>query len=144
MNDSGLNGRLYGAWLVAIIATVGSLYFSEIAGFLPCKLCWFQRICMYPMVILLGIACFKNDRGMSVYLLPLTVIGGLISILHLAEQHLGLFQTICTGTVPCSGKYIQWLGFMTIPLLALMAFILVSVMLWRDWYLWRHESKERS
>ncbi|TCP19983.1 disulfide bond formation protein DsbB [Scopulibacillus darangshiensis] len=129
MNDS-LNKSLYFAWVTAIVATLGSLYFSEIAGFEPCKLCWIQRIFMYPLVLILGIACFRNDRVIAIYVLPLTIIGGCVSILHYSEQKLGLFEGTCTTGVPCSGEYINWLGFITIPLLALVAFVLITVFLW--------------
>jgi disulfide bond formation protein DsbB len=123
------NKSLYFAWVVALVATLGSLYFSEIAGFIPCKLCWFQRIAMYPLTIILGIACFRNDRRIAMYVLPISIIGGCISILHIFEQKLGVFKGMCTVGVPCSGEYIHWLGFITIPMLALTAFILISTAL---------------
>ncbi|GGH85248.1 disulfide bond formation protein DsbB [Pullulanibacillus pueri] len=125
--DSGINKGLYFAWVVAMVATLGSLYFSEIAHFMPCELCWFQRICMYPLSVILGIACFRNDRKIAVYVLPLTLIGSLFSIVHILEQKLGVFTRVCTEGVPCSGEYIHWFGFMTIPMLALIAFLLISV-----------------
>lgn len=126
-----MSKRLYLAWLIALIATLGSLYFSEIAGFTPCKLCWFQRIFMYPLSIILGVACFRNDRKIGLYVLPLTSIGSLISLLHLGEQHFGWFAEICRGGggVPCSGRYINWFGFITIPLLAFTAFLLITMIL---------------
>ncbi len=77
---------LYLAWVVSLAATGGSLYLSEILGYIPCKLCWFQRIFMYPEVILLGIASYKNDRRQAGYVLPLSIIGGLFSLYHYAEQ----------------------------------------------------------
>lgn len=121
---------LYFAWLIAVVATGGSLYFSEIAGFAPCELCWIQRIFMYPLVILLGIACFKGDRHIIPYVLPLTIIGGCFSIYHYIEQKANLFPSICTGDgVPCSGEYINEFGFITIPLLALAAFVAITVLL---------------
>ncbi|HEU5138441.1 MAG TPA: disulfide oxidoreductase [Bacillales bacterium] len=119
---------LYFAWLTAIVATGGSLYFSEIAGFVPCELCWYQRILMYPLVIILGIACFKGDKRIIPYVLPLSIIGGCISIYHYSEQKFGA-PSICTSNVPCSGEYINWLGFITIPLLALTAFVMITVFL---------------
>ncbi|HET7628722.1 MAG TPA: disulfide oxidoreductase [Bacillales bacterium] len=119
---------LYFAWLVAVIATGGSLYFSEIAGYVPCELCWYQRIFMYPLVIILGIASFKGARSITTYVLPLSIIGGCFSIYHYSEQKFGT-PSFCTGTVPCSGEYINWLGFITIPLLALTAFLLITLFL---------------
>ncbi|MFC7394924.1 disulfide oxidoreductase [Scopulibacillus cellulosilyticus] len=130
--SDSLNLRLYFAWIVAIISTLGSLYFSEIAGFEPCKLCWIQRIFMYPLAIILGIACFRNDRSISIYTLPLTMIGGIVSIIHYSEQKLGLFRGICQSGIPCSGEYINWFGFITIPFLALIAFVLITVTLMID------------
>lgn len=125
-----MSKKLYAAWVIALIAMLGSLFFSEIAGFIPCKLCWFQRICMYPLTILLGIACFRNDRRIGIYLLPLTVIGACFSLLHLGEQHFRWFEGMCRGGgVPCSGEYIHWFGFITIPLLALIAFGLITLLL---------------
>ncbi|HET7577716.1 MAG TPA: disulfide oxidoreductase [Bacillales bacterium] len=120
---------LYIAWLAAIVATGGSLYFSEIRGFIPCELCWYQRILMYPLVILLGIACFRGDKHIIPYILPLSIIGGCFSIYHYSEQKFSA-PSICTaGPVPCSGEYINWLGFITIPLMALTAFVIITVVL---------------
>jgi disulfide bond formation protein DsbB len=123
---------LYFAWVVSLIALSGSLFFSEVMGFEPCKLCWFQRIMMYPQVLLLGMACYRNDRRIIPYVLPLSIIGGFISLYHYAEQKIpGLAKLLpCTVGVPCDQDYINWLGFITIPLLALIAFILIVFFLW--------------
>lgn len=123
---------LYLAWVVSLVAVGGSLYFSEIMRFEPCKLCWFQRIFMYPQVLLLGIACYHNDRRFIPYLIPLSIVGGLISLYHYSEQKIPALAKLlpCTVGVPCNQDYIDWLGFITIPLLALVAFILIAVLLW--------------
>lgn len=120
---------LYGAWFVSLIATLGSLYFSEIKGFIPCELCWYQRISMYPLVLILGMATYKNDLNVPRYVLPLSLLGGSISVLHYLEQKVPGFGGIkpCVSGVPCSAEYINWLGFITIPFLALIAFVLISV-----------------
>lgn len=120
---------LYGAWFVSLVATLGSLYFSEIKGFIPCELCWYQRISMYPLVIILGIATFKNDLSVPRYALPLSLLGGSISVLHYLEQKVPGFGGIkpCVSGVPCSAEYINWLGFITIPFLAFVAFFLITV-----------------
>ncbi|MFD1019118.1 disulfide oxidoreductase [Thalassobacillus hwangdonensis] len=124
--------HLYFAWLISIIATLGSLYFSEIKEYIPCELCWYQRIFMYPLSILLGIATFYNERQIIKYVLPLSIIGGSISLFHYLEQKVPGFAQIkpCAQGVPCSAEYINWLGFITIPFLALTAFVSITVILW--------------
>ncbi|MNN61774.1 Disulfide bond formation protein C [compost metagenome] len=122
---------LYLAWLVSIVATAGSLYLSEVMLFEPCRLCWFQRIFMYPQVILLGIAAYREDRNIIRYLLPLNIIGGCISLFHYADQKIPGFSRVapCRVGVPCNVDYLDWFGFITIPLMALVAFILITVFL---------------
>lgn len=126
-----MNKPLLLAWLAAIIATLGSLYFSEVMHFIPCMLCWYQRIFMYPLAIILGIAFYRNDQGIYRYVLPLSIIGMLISGYHTLLQKLPYLQQfeMCTTGVPCSKDYINWLGFITIPLLAFIAFTIITVSL---------------
>jgi len=125
------NYGLYLAWLVALIATGGSLYFSEVAGFIPCELCWYQRILMYPLALILGIASYRDDRSVVIYTLPLSLIGAALSAYHYLLQKVpGLAElTPCKQGIPCSGQYINWLGFITIPFLAFVAFVLISLLL---------------
>ncbi|MFG3613353.1 disulfide oxidoreductase [Rummeliibacillus stabekisii] len=120
---------LYFAWLVSVVATLGSLYFSEIRGFIPCDLCWFQRIFMYPLVVILGIGTFQSDISVKKFVLPLSILGGFISFFHYLEQKVPGFGGIkpCVSGVPCSSEYINWLGFITIPFLALLAFTLITI-----------------
>ncbi len=120
---------LYMAWIVSVIATLGSLYFSEVRGFIPCELCWYQRIGMYPLSVILGIAAFYNESSIKKYVLPVSIIGGLISLFHYMEQKIPGFAAIkpCTQGVPCSAQYINWFGFITIPFLALIAFTLITI-----------------
>lgn len=122
---------LYLAWLVAVVATLGSLYFSEIKGFIPCELCWYQRILMYPLSLLLGIAAFYDEHSIKKYVLPLSILGMLVSSFHYMEQKIPGFAAIkpCMQGVPCSAQYINWFGFVTIPFLALTAFTLITVLL---------------
>ncbi|WHY76622.1 disulfide oxidoreductase [Neobacillus sp. WH10] len=117
------------AWIAAIIATLGSLYFSEVMHFIPCTLCWYQRIFMYPLAIILGIAVYRNDKRIYQYVLPFSIIGVLISGYHTLLQKIPYLQQfeMCTSGVPCSKDYINWLGFITIPLLALIAFIIITI-----------------
>ena len=135
--SSGNKGLLlYGAWFVSLIATMGSLYFSEIKGFIPCDLCWYQRISMYPLVLILGIATVQNDLKAFRYVLPLSLLGGSISVLHYLEQKIPGFGGFkpCVSGVPCNAEYINWLGFITIPFLALIAFVLITAfMLFLAW-----------
>lgn len=120
---------LYFAWIVSLVATGGSLYFSEVRHFVPCQLCWFQRILMYPLVILLGIASFRDDRDFRVYALPVSLLGMAIAFYHYLEQKVPGFGSpaLCAAGIPCTVQYINWLGFITIPFLSLVAFTLITV-----------------
>lgn len=120
---------LYFAWFVSLVATSGSLYFSEIKGFIPCDLCWFQRIFMYPLVVILGIGTFQSDTSVKKFVLPLSIVGSIISLLHYLEQKVPGFGGIkpCVSGIPCSAEYINWFGFITIPFLALLAFSLINI-----------------
>lgn len=129
LNQSKNVWILYFAWFVSLVATFGSLYFSEIKGFIPCDLCWFQRIFMYPLVVILGIATFQSDSTVKKFVLPLSIVGSIISFFHYLEQKVPGFGGIkpCVSGVPCSAEYINWLGFITIPFLALIAFTLINI-----------------
>ena len=122
---------LYLAWLLALIATFGSLYFSEVRHFVPCTLCWYQRILMYPLVLLLGIASYRQDRAIVPYVLPLTLLGVGVALFHYLDQKLPGFGPpgLCSAGVPCNAQYINWLGFVTIPFLSLVAFTGISATL---------------
>lgn len=122
---------LYLAWFVAVVATLGSLYFSEIRLFLPCELCWYQRIAMYPLAVLLGIAAYTNDLKITKYALPFSIIGGLIAFYHYLLEKVPGFASVkpCSKGIPCDVAWINWLGFITIPFLALTAFGLITVFL---------------
>lgn len=123
---------LYFSWLIALFASAGSLYFSEIMGFAPCTLCWVQRIFMYPLVVILGIASYRNDRQIITYVLPLTLIGGSIALFQYLEQKIPALASIapCKVGVPCDFEYINWFGFVTIPFLSLVSFTLITVILY--------------
>ncbi|MCF6136319.1 disulfide oxidoreductase [Pseudalkalibacillus berkeleyi] len=119
------------AWIIALIAVLGSLYFSEIAGFVPCQLCWYQRILMYPLAVIIGIGLYLDDPKLSWYVLPFSVIGVFVSSYHYLYQKTDWFSEIgsCTKGVSCSGEYINWLGFITIPLLSFTAFMLITIVM---------------
>ncbi|WP_337100201.1 disulfide oxidoreductase [Paenibacillus sp. YIM B09110] len=123
---------LFTAWAVAVLATAGSLYFSEVQHFVPCSLCWFQRIFMYPLTLLFIVAYAKGDKGIVSYALPLVAIGGGFSLYHTILQKLPHDSTLnACGPVSCKGDYLNWFGFITIPMLALTAFIIILVALLR-------------
>jgi disulfide bond formation protein DsbB len=124
------NFGLYFAWLVAIVAMSGSLYFSEVRAFVPCSLCWYQRIFMYPLVFILGIASFRQDKRIIPYILPLSILGGLIAAWHVLEENLPTLSIpMCNVGVPCTVKYVNYLGFITIPVMSLTAFTLITILL---------------
>lgn len=124
------------AWAAAVIAMFGSLYFSEIRQYEPCELCWYQRIIMYPFVVILGIATVKKDYKISLYTMILSAIGGLISMYHYGIQKLSFLADAAPacGRIPCTAAYINWFGFITIPFLALTAFVIIficSFLIWK-------------
>lgn len=110
---------------VAIGATVGSLYFSERAGFVPCELCWYQRIAMYPLGVLLAIAAVRGDRDIARYALPLAGAGLAISAYHVQLQLFPGQASFCDVANPCGGRWVEALGWMTIPMMAGTSFALV-------------------
>ncbi len=127
------NKPLLIAWLASIVSMVGSLFFSEVMKFVPCNFCWYQRIMMYPLVILLGVAFYQEDHKVTRYVLPLSILGIIVSGYHYALQKIPALKAfeVCTSGVPCSGQYINWLGFITIPLLAFVGFTIITIcMLW--------------
>ncbi len=114
---------------MAITATVGSLYFSEVRAFVPCALCWWQRVLMYPLVIVLGVATFRQDRSAWTYGLPLAVLGLATSSYHYLIQKVPAFAppAVCAAGVPCTLQYVNYFGFVTIPFMAGVAFALITV-----------------
>ena len=118
--------ELWCAFVVTAIATAGSLFFSEIAGYVPCELCWYQRICMYPLSILTLFAALTGDHRIARYLLPFPVIGAGVSTYHLlVENGVVEQQQACLVTAGgCATKWINEFGYMTIPTLALTGFAL--------------------
>ncbi len=120
----------YELWIVfaiSSIATGGSLFFSEIASFVPCELCWYQRICMYPLTIVTLLAALANDRVVCRYLLPLPLVGACVSVYHiLVENNVVEQARACLISAPggCATKWIDEFGYVTIPTLALTGFAL--------------------
>jgi disulfide bond formation protein DsbB len=124
--------ELWLAFLVAAVATAGSLFFSEVAGYVPCELCWYQRICMYPLSIVVLLAALANDHGVARYLLPLPLVGGAISVYHLLVENRVVGESrACFLSAPggCATKWVDEFGYVTIPTLALSAFVLAFAFL---------------
>lgn len=127
--SGALRPVLGGAWLVAALATAGSLYLSDVAGLVPCLLCWYQRIAMYPLVLLLGVAAVTRDPRSWRYVLPLSLAGLAVSIYHVTIQYrptLGVLD--CSAEAPCTARYLHVYGFVSIPVMAGAAFLLVSAL----------------
>lgn len=119
---------LYIAWVITIFATAGSLFFSQVMGFPPCILCWYQRIAMYPLVILLVVGILRRDKGIYLYVLPLSIAGGFIAAYHNLLYYKILPESMqpCMLGVSCTTKQIEWFGFITIPFMSLVAFIIIT------------------
>ena len=117
-------------FLIAISATFGSLFFSEIMKLPPCSLCWYQRICMYPLAVIYGSAIWFNDKEYRKYAYPLLLIGLCLSIYHNLLYYEVIPDSIapCSQGVSCTSKQIEFLGFLTIPLMSLASFSLISIL----------------
>lgn len=122
---------LWLAFGVALTATLGSLYFSEVASFTPCLLCWYQRVAMYPLVVMLGIAAVRDDARVRRYVAPIAVIGAAVSIYHIGVERLpGLPTGACSLNAPCDLIWVERFGFITIPVMALVGFVAVVTLLY--------------
>lgn len=120
------------SFAVSLIATFGSLFLSEIAKYTPCEFCWFQRIFMYPLTIILGVAYFSRARDVERYVLPLTLVGGLISIYHNYLQRAANPFVPCSAvgfSVSCTEKFFTYYGYITIPFMALTAFVTIFLLM---------------
>ncbi len=127
--DSTVWMLLFLAWLLAAISTLGALFLGEVMGYTPCVLCWYQRICMFPLVLILGAGLFPLDLKVLRYALPLTLTGLGIAVFQMLVQYGVVSESItpCTEGVPCSQVAVEWFGFLTIPLLSVAAFLAIAV-----------------
>lgn len=126
------------ALLTAIIATLGSLAYSEILGYAPCKMCWYQRIFMYPQVILLGLALWRKEWNIYFYSIVFSTIGGILALNHYILQTTGSSILPCSAvgySVSCSKVFVMHFGYITIPFMALTAFALMilSTIFWKKY-----------
>lgn len=131
MNTATTFWREYGPYLAfgaALTAMLGSLYYSEIAGFVPCTLCWYQRILMYPLTLIILVGIIKQDEYLPAYVLPFSITGMGVSAYHYLTQ-LGLIShsAACSVGVPCNLRYVNYFGFVTIPFMALTAFVMITI-----------------
>lgn len=122
---------IFSAWLVAASATLGALFMSEIMGFAPCVLCWWQRIFMFPLVLILALGLFPYDRTVLRYALPLAAVGLLVAGFHVLLTMGIIPETLapCRDGIPCKTLQVEWLGFVTIPLLSFFAFLVLNLLL---------------
>ncbi len=119
----------YIAWVMALVATIGSLYFSEVRKFAPCILCWYQRICIYPLVLLIPIGIITKDKHLPHYVLSLSIIGMLIAIFHnlLYYGVIPESSAPCITGVSCITKYVEYFGFISLPLLSFLSFVIITI-----------------
>ena len=129
--DSSSSTFIFLSFLISLIATLGSLFFSEIMNFIPCSLCWYQRIFMYPLVFLFLINLLFPDDKIFKYASPLVVVGWIISVYHnlLMLKIIPENLSPCVQGVPCSVDYLNWFGFITIPLLSFFAYTSILILL---------------
>ena len=118
-------------WLTALISTLGSLFFSEIMGFEPCVMCWYQRIAMYPLVLILAIGLYTQDSHCVKYALPIAFAGWFVALYHwlLYAGFIPQGMQPCGKGSPCTEVQLELAGFVTIPLLSFLAFSFIVFML---------------
>ncbi len=119
------------AWLIAAVSMVGALFMSEVMGIEPCVLCWYQRIFMFPLAIILALGLFPFDAKVLRYVLPLSVIGLAIAAFHMLLMWGIVPEALapCRQGIPCKTVQIEWFGFVTIPLLSFFAFLTINALL---------------
>lgn len=118
---------IFGAWLIATVSTLGALFLGEVMGYTPCVLCWYQRIAMFPLVFVLAAGLFPFDRRVVRYALPLALAGLGLALYHLALIAGWVPENLkpCQQGIPCSEPAVVWFGFISIPLLSVLSFLLV-------------------
>ncbi|OGE25817.1 2-oxoglutarate dehydrogenase [Candidatus Daviesbacteria bacterium RIFCSPLOWO2_02_FULL_40_8] len=121
----------YLAWIISVVATVGSLVFSEILKFPPCVLCWYQRIILYPLVLIIAVGILRKDKNLPYYVLPLSITGMAVASYHNLLYYSIIPENIapCTLGISCISKFIEWFGFVSIPLLSLLSFAVITLIM---------------
>lgn len=138
---AALNAALpYLAWVIALSGTMGSLFFSEVMQLPPCSLCWYQRIALYPLVIVIGVGIILRDPRAKLYALPFCIAGLAVAVYHNLLYYGVIPESMapCASGVPCNEIQIEWLGFITIPLMSLFAFVAMTLLL----FFYRPNSQE--
>lgn len=120
---------LFSLWLISLVSMSGSLFFSEVMGFPPCILCWYQRICMYPLVLIFLVAMIDDDSKALRYSIPLSLIGWIIAGYHNLIYYGVIPETLspCQAGLSCADVNIEWFGFITIPLMSFTAFTFINI-----------------
>lgn len=137
---------LYIAWMIALLATAGSLSFQYLMNLPPCVLCWYQRIFMYPILAILTIGIMRKDRGVTAYVMPLSIIGGIIAAYHVLLYYHVIPDTLapCTTGVSCTVRLIEWFGFLTIPLMSFLGFLAITILMIVQYYSYNQTHDERN
>lgn len=126
-------GLIFTAWLVAAVSTAGSLFFSEVMDLVPCVLCWYQRIFIFPLALVLLVGLHPFDLRVVRYALPLALLGLLFTVYHVLLFYGFIPENMqpCSQGVSCSDATMELFGFLPIPLLSLAAFVTITLLLWR-------------
>ncbi|NGX34665.1 MAG: Disulfide bond formation protein C [Candidatus Anoxychlamydiales bacterium] len=111
---------LYFAWMIALIATIGSLYASQILNIKPCVFCWYQRVFMFPLAIILGVAAYKKDKKIFSYVIALPIIGAMIAFVQTIFSYLNITSLVCG--LDCSGSGQKLFGFLDMSIASFFAF----------------------
>ena len=118
----------YAAWVLSLVSTLGSLFLSDVMELPPCSLCWYQRICLFPLTGVLAVGIVLRDRRVVYYALPLVAVGGALAVFHNLLYYAVIPETLspCRQGVPCSARQLELLGFIGIPLMSLGAFVSIG------------------
>lgn len=120
---------LWGAFAIAATSTLGSLYYSEVEGFVPCEYCWYQRIAMYPLAVILGIAAWRDDVSVRRYAIPVAALGLAVSIYHYQLEWFPEQGSSCSALVPCTVRYFEQFGFISLAFMAMTGFAAIIALL---------------
>ena len=117
------------AFSVAAVSTVGSFWFSEVGGFVPCEFCWYQRILMYPLVVVLGVAVWRGDDLLRWRALPFSLLGVVVSAYHVQLQWFPDQGSSCNVAAPCTQQWVDRFGFVSIPVMSFCGFVAITVLI---------------